>query len=64
MSVETNPGTERITNSGNAASDQLFLQDFPPVPEDVKARFPSMIGWEQALKVWVKQAVFNIRGAM
>lgn len=64
MPTEPNPGNARIIDSTNAQAAQLFLANFPSYPAEVKARFPSMQAHEDAMKDWLKQAVFNIRGAL
>jgi len=48
---------------GQAADATLKLvAELPPVPADVKKRFPSMMKHEEALKDWHQKLVLALRG--
>jgi hypothetical protein len=39
---------------------QVFIQEMPEIPQDVKDRFPSMAKYEAEMKNWVKNLNFNV----
>ena len=41
-----------------------LVANLPPIPADVKARFPSMIAYEQQLKDWHTQLVVSLTGGV
>ena len=53
-----NSQTRIAANTGNTA--QVFIEDMPPIPQEVKDRFPSMGAWELAMKEWVKKLNFVV----
>jgi len=39
-----------------------LVDNLPPVPADVKKRFPSMQKWEESQKDWVAKLIIALRG--
>lgn len=39
-----------------------LVAELPPVPEDVRKRFPSMAQWQVALKDWHQKLVIALKG--
>jgi hypothetical protein len=50
--------TRVTTPGGNNA--QIYVDEMPQIPQDVKDRFPSMAVYELALKEWVKNLRANL----
>jgi hypothetical protein len=62
--ADQNPGIQRIQASQSSQSQALFLSKMPPIPAEVKQRFPAMVQWENDFNDWIKNANFNLRGAI
>jgi hypothetical protein len=59
MAAPTPSSQTRISQpTGNAA--QIYIQEMPKLPQDVKDRFPSMAAWEVAMKEWVRMMNANL----
>ena len=43
-------------------STMKLVAELPPVPEDVKKRFPSMAQYELAIKQWHQQLLVALKG--
>ena len=39
----------------------IFIAKHPPLPPDVKKRFPSMIQWEKDMETWTKKLTFQLQ---
>lgn len=58
-------GADDLAKLGQSTQKEIasvVLPPFPPYPKEVKDRFPSMAQHEEAVKKWVKDMTFNIRG--
>lgn len=46
----------------SASPAQVLIQRLPPLPDEVKKRFPSMAQWETEVEKWRIQANIAIGG--
>lgn len=54
----SNSQTRVKANTGVSA--QVFVEEMPKIPQDVKDRFPSMVTYEQNMKDWVRKLNFTV----
>ena len=52
---------QRLRTTGADINAQLTPK-FPPLPDEVKARFPSLKAWEERVKEWETKTTIAIRG--
>lgn len=52
----------RIQQSAGSDTTDKIVQQMPPIPEDVKKRFPAMAAYEEKQREWVKQLIIALRG--
>lgn len=53
---------ERLQNSAGFDDTAKLVENMPPVPSDVKQRFPSMHQYEEMQREWVIKLIKAIRG--
>lgn len=53
---------ERMQNSAGSDDTAKLVENMPPVPTDVKKRFPSMLQYEEMQREWVIKLIKAIRG--
>jgi hypothetical protein len=44
------------------STTEKLVSNLPPIPADVKTRFPSMVAYEQQLKDWHTQLLVTLSG--
>lgn len=52
----------RLQVGANFSTVSKLVPNMPPLPLDVKTRFPSMVAYEQQLKDWHTQLVLILTG--